>query len=357
MSAAFELFIQMIGQRQRATLSYRPQANGQQERSVQTVVKTIKHFASDPAQRDWDDFAEKLMFALNVSFDFTRKETPFYLIHGWEARSTLSAMLPAVSRRANVDKDSAAWRRRVREQHQKALKMAYDLQVAWKKKRADLHNARLKRPKRRRLRPSPVVDDDPLATESELALYQSPTPSEVDYKPGDAVWMYVARVKEGLTKKLAHLWHGPFRIKRKVDQHCYELELPAREGYRFYHVVHLARLKPRVLFPDRPLAELSEPSLPRLDFDEELLPEDSFIPDNQADVWEVEALIDDRTKRERKFGRIHRQYLVQWKDEYAPTWTNASDLSCPALIHDYWEKKKATDRLQQVRLADEPSSA
>ena len=353
MSAAFELFNQMIGQRQRATLSYRPQANGQQERSVQTVIKTIKHFASDPAQRDWDDFAERLMFALNVSFDFTRKETPFYLIHGWEARSTLSAMLPAVSHRAKVDKNSAEWRRRIREHHQKALKMAYDLQVAWKKKRADLHNARLKRTKRRRPSTHQVVDDDPLAAENELTLYQSTTPSEIEYKPGDAVWMYVARVKEGLTKKLAHLWHGPFRIKRKVDQHCYELELPAREGYRFYPVVHIARLKPRVLFPDRPAVELSEPSLPRLDFDEELLPEDSFEPDNQADVWEVEALLDDRTQRERKFGRICRQYLVKWKGNHAPTWTSENNLSCPALIHDYWDKKRAAHRLQQVQLADE----
>ena len=317
------------------------------------MIKSIKHFASDPAQRDWDDFAEKLMFALNVSYDFTRKETPFYLIHGWEARSTLSAMLPAVSHRAKVDKNSAVWRRRMREHHKKSLMSAYDLKVAWKKKRADLHNARLKRPKRRRPTLHSIAEDDPLVSESETTLYQSTTQSEIEYKPGDAVWMYVARVKTGLTKKLAHLWHGPFRIMRKVDQHCYELELPAREGYRFYPVVHVARLKPRILFPDRPAVELSEPSLPRLDFDEELLPEDSFEPDNQADVWEVEALLDDRVQRERKFGRIRRQYLVQWKGNYTPTWTNESNLSCPSLVQDYWEKKKATQRLQQVQLADE----
>jgi hypothetical protein len=165
--------------------------------------------------------------------------------------------------------------------------------------------------------------------------------------------MYVARVKEGLTKKLAHLWHGPFRIKRKIDQHCYELELPAREGYRFYPVVHVARLKPRALTPDRPSTELSEPTLPRLDFDEELLPEDSFEPSSEADVWEVDALLDDRTQRDRKFSRIKRQFLVRWKGNYDPSWTDESNLSCPALIHDYWERKKATHRFQQVQLADE----
>jgi len=33
----------------------------------------------DPEQRDWDDLAESLMFALNTSYDHTRKETPFFL--------------------------------------------------------------------------------------------------------------------------------------------------------------------------------------------------------------------------------------------------------------------------------------
>jgi hypothetical protein len=70
-SEAFRLFNQMLGQRQRATLSYRPQANGQQERSVQTIVKTVKQYASDSKQKDWDDLAERLMLAINISFDFT----------------------------------------------------------------------------------------------------------------------------------------------------------------------------------------------------------------------------------------------------------------------------------------------
>lgn len=33
-----------------------------------------------------------LMFALNTSYDATRRDTPFFLVHGWDARSTISAM-------------------------------------------------------------------------------------------------------------------------------------------------------------------------------------------------------------------------------------------------------------------------
>ncbi|OWZ10509.1 reverse transcriptase, partial [Phytophthora megakarya] len=39
MSEVFTRFRELLGSRQRSTLSYRPQANGQQERSVQTVIR------------------------------------------------------------------------------------------------------------------------------------------------------------------------------------------------------------------------------------------------------------------------------------------------------------------------------
>ncbi|KAE9289376.1 hypothetical protein PR003_g25570 [Phytophthora rubi] len=42
MSEVFAKFREMLGSRQRATLAYRPQANGQQERSVQTVIRAVR---------------------------------------------------------------------------------------------------------------------------------------------------------------------------------------------------------------------------------------------------------------------------------------------------------------------------
>ena len=81
----------MMQDNSRATLSYRPQANGQQEQSVKTMIQTVRVYVGDPLQADWDDLAEKLVHAINNSRDSTRKETPFYLIHGWDAHSTLKA--------------------------------------------------------------------------------------------------------------------------------------------------------------------------------------------------------------------------------------------------------------------------
>ncbi|KAJ0403326.1 hypothetical protein P43SY_009360 [Pythium insidiosum] len=57
MSDVFKAFARMMKSQQRATLAYRPQANGQQERSVQSVVRAIKSYISEPAQEDWEDLA------------------------------------------------------------------------------------------------------------------------------------------------------------------------------------------------------------------------------------------------------------------------------------------------------------
>ncbi|KAE9034106.1 hypothetical protein PR002_g8313 [Phytophthora rubi] len=92
MSEVFQAFTEMMQSRSRATLSYIPQANGQQERSVKTVMQSIKVYVEDPLQQDWDEIVERLVLAINTSLDTTRKEIPFYLVHGWDAHSTLQAM-------------------------------------------------------------------------------------------------------------------------------------------------------------------------------------------------------------------------------------------------------------------------
>ncbi|OWY94770.1 reverse transcriptase [Phytophthora megakarya] len=92
-SKVFTRFRELLGSRQRATLSCRPQANGQQERSVQTVIRSVRAYVAEADQNDWDDHAKRLMFALNTSFDNTRLDPSFYLVHGWDAKNTISAML------------------------------------------------------------------------------------------------------------------------------------------------------------------------------------------------------------------------------------------------------------------------
>ncbi|OWZ13555.1 hypothetical protein PHMEG_00013101 [Phytophthora megakarya] len=50
-----------------------------------------------------------------------------------------------------------------------------------------------------------------------------------DFEVGDSVWLYLARVRPRLTKKLAHIWHGPFWIREKGSDFRYCLQVEGME--------------------------------------------------------------------------------------------------------------------------------
>ena len=66
-------------------------------------------------------------------------------------------------------------------------------------------------------------------------------------------------------------------------------------------------------FPDRPKNLLNVEEADRLDFDEHLLLEDSWERTLDEGEFEVEKVLDVRSGRRARFGRVQRQYLVQWK--------------------------------------------
>ncbi|KAE9286022.1 hypothetical protein PF008_g26770 [Phytophthora fragariae] len=343
MSEVFQAFAEMMQSRSCATRSYRPQANGQQERSVKTVKQSVRVYGEDPLQQDWDEIAEKLIFAINNSQDGTRKETPFYLVHGWDAQSMLKAMSSSRKRGSGRQSDALAWRREVNRQQEIALSMSKEHQATEKARRAKEHNETLGRQVKESL-PIPTGEVDP-----------NETPPRSLFEPGSRVWLYIERVKPGLTKKLAHRWHGPFRIKKKVEEFAYELELPNRSGYRFYPVVHVSRLKAVSEFGDRPKVrlapEVDEES--RVDFDEELLLEDSWEPGHPSGEYEVETILDDRTPLSTRTNRAVREFKVKWVGYEEPTWEPAANLSCGGLLYDYLRQKRSDRRLQMAQTADE----
>ncbi|OWY93001.1 reverse transcriptase [Phytophthora megakarya] len=272
MSEVFTHFRELLNSR--ATLGYRPQANGQQERSVQTVVRSIGAYNEQADQSDWDDHAERLMFALNTSFDATRLDTPFYLIHGWDPHSTLKAMLgPTPS--SIPERTAYEWRRKVQIDYSYAQACAEDLQNKARRHRSDLQTRKWKELSER---------------------------LKSGFQKGDAVWLYIPNKQTGLSKKLAHLWHGPFRIDEVLDD-----------------------FRPKALFPKRPTVsvEIAEED----DFDAALLPEDSWEADAQKDEYEVETILDLRWSKKTRTSKRRREYLVKWKNYDDPEWFHVSQLN------------------------------
>ncbi|POM69833.1 LOW QUALITY PROTEIN: Hypothetical protein PHPALM_13841 [Phytophthora palmivora] len=234
-----------------------------------TLTRAVKMCFEGVDQQEWDEHAERLTFALNTAQDRIGGDTPFYLLHGWVPRSTLEAMIPLGSTRRR-DREPRRWRYRIEKQYQLALNMKLREAIQG---RADRHN-------------------------------ETVQPHEIEV--GAQVWLFLDRVNEEYARKLAHMWHGHFRVFELVDEHAVCLEIAGKE-YRLFPVVHVSKNKPVRQFPDRPQIRA--------------LPEDSWIRDLDSDEYEVEKIVDMRP------GRRY--------DE--PTSVDEADLNCRALMYDCCE--------------------
>lgn len=126
-----------------------------------------------------------MIWALDTSFDVTRKETPFFLVHGWVPGTS---SWPCFTKpRENIDRKEANLSRvKAQRQHEYAVAWARQLPIEAKEMRS----------------------------RKQKELWQRLSEKfKSRFEVGKSVWTYV---KQGLTKKLAHMWHGPFRIVEKT---------------------------------------------------------------------------------------------------------------------------------------------
>ncbi|OWZ20107.1 hypothetical protein PHMEG_0005536 [Phytophthora megakarya] len=100
-------------------------------------------------------------------------------------------------------------------------------------------------------------------------------------------------------------------VAEKINEFSVKLEI-AGTRYQIFPVVHVSKVKLVKDFPDRPRVELTVNVSDRLDFDEILLPEDSWVTDLGADEYEVERISDVRSGKKTRFGRTYREFLVHW---------------------------------------------
>ena len=61
------------------------------------------------------------------------------------------------------------------------------------------------------------------------------------FKQGDLVWLYTKHRKKGLSKKLSHLWHGPYRIAFLSSP--VNVKLATLQGKELGQTIHVSRLK------------------------------------------------------------------------------------------------------------------
>ncbi|GMF49729.1 unnamed protein product [Phytophthora fragariaefolia] len=103
----------------------------------------------------------------------------------------------------------------------------------------------------------------------------------------------------------------------------------------------------------RPQIQLNPDVTRRLDFDESLLPEDSWIQDPGEDEFEVEKITDMRTGRRTRYGRVYREFLVHWRGYEDPSWVDETDLNCGAVLHEILRGRANRNRFGAMQSHEE----
>jgi hypothetical protein len=254
-------------------------------------------YCEDENQKDWSLHLKAVCFAINVSFDVERGDTPFYLMHGWDAKTTMEAMFPTPDEIAD-NVDAKLWRESANKVYRQVTAL---VKTHYREKQIERA----------------------MKTWNKIRGKQ--------YEVGDRVWLYATGVKLE-NKKLAHSWIGPYRIKEAhPDQpHYYVLDIQGNNEVS--PAVHFDRLKPCVDHSDRPTEKLLETDLPPIEFDENLMPVDSF--EDEYGYFGVTKLLDRRWYRKSKRAKPVLEYLVKWEDG-GESWVRDLDLNCPSLVEDY----------------------
>ncbi|OWZ01378.1 hypothetical protein PHMEG_00027247, partial [Phytophthora megakarya] len=118
--------------------------------------------------------------------------------------------------------------------------------------------------------------------------------------------------------------------------------------------VHVSKIKLVKIFPDRPVAQLNGSEEDLVDFDETLLPEDSWIQNRDSDEYEMERISDIRPGKRTRYGRIYREFLVHWRGYEDPTWIDEAYLNCGALLYDFLRDRTNRNRFGVMQSHEEP---
>ena len=318
----------LINTRKINTSAYHPQSEGMVERFNNTLAESISMFVSSN-QKDWDLFIPSILFAYRVSPCVSTGDSPFYLLYGREPR-----LPPDVSLLPQADFCTSIAEHRSRIVRQ--LETAHSI--------AQLNVQR---------------------AQQLMEFQYDKTAKDARFQLGQRVWVYTPKTKKGLSKKLLHKWHGPYRICRILSPVHYQLR--TCDNRLIATTVHANRMKLYYDPSDRPIQPPPDdpPNEPFLSASE--LPEDSFVPEDDTQVMHTNSASVQETNAEfnspsvdssdpladpdvyaaesilrsrRRNGQV--QYLVKWVGFPASqsTWEPEENILDHRLLDQFHDKNK-----------------
>ena len=168
------------------TSAYNPACDALVERLNSTLCQTLSMFVSKH-QKDWDVFIPAALMAFRTSPNETTGESPFYLLYGREPLLPMDvSLLPPA--------DPASLIAEHRRQLVKQIELAQQ-----------------------------IAKENIMRTQQKMKAYYDKRASEPDFVEGQKVWVFTPKTKKGLSKKLLHNFHGPYRVVEKLSPVHYRL--------------------------------------------------------------------------------------------------------------------------------------
>ncbi|UYV80769.1 hypothetical protein LAZ67_19001675 [Cordylochernes scorpioides] len=193
--------------KKKTTTAYHPQTNGLTERLNRTIADMLSMYM-DLDQKNWDEMLPFITFAYNTARQVSTGFTPFFLVHGREAETTLDTIFPYSSASEGEEfiqlvASRAEEARQIARHHifkaQETNKLNYDAR----------HKGKV-------------------------------------YQPGDLVWIFTPIRRVGLSEKLLKRYFGPYKVIKKISDVTYEVEAFGKSDKRRKgrDTVHILRMKP-----------------------------------------------------------------------------------------------------------------
>ncbi|MCW2743449.1 MAG: uncharacterized protein JWR45_3871 [Blastococcus sp.] len=274
-----------LGTRLALSTAYHPQSDGQTERQNRTLEAMLRAYVNYH-RNDWDQHLVAAEIAYNNSEHSSTGYSPFFLNSGQHPQLPLN----------QVDKNS---------NNPTAAELLEQLYL-------DLDTAM----------------NNLIQAQQRQAKYANQSRRDVTFKVGDKVLLSTANLKnDKQAPKLSPKYIGPFSIKRVASAVAYELELPSSMS-TIHPVFHVSKLRSyrdgSADFPSRPAADTRPPS--------ELL-------DNGEEAWEVDRIVNKRTRRVGRGSRT--EYLVLWKGfpEWEKTWEPERNLRFAKRAIEQYERQ------------------
>ena len=243
---------EMLGITTSLSTAYHPQSDGQSERMIQEVQKTLRMYVNH-YQNDWAAKLSTIEFASNNAVKSSTGYTPFFLVNGQHPNP--GTIPEDLSSKNPSTEEFIQNLKKAREEAQKALAKAAESM----KKFAD-----------RKRGETPV------------------------FSVGDKVLLDAANYPcDRPSRKLSEKRYGPFLIKKKVGDLNYELELPPT--WKIHPVFHVDQLRK---YHEDP----SHPNFPN--------PPPELVGNDEE--WEVEKVLDATYRYLQGTKKRALHFLIKW---------------------------------------------